>query len=1225
MENRHPEFNTIAESSSARYYTSILVDGENINVDVNNFVYEGASNPDDDIKIGSACSNSISFSVYDPQVILEGKEVEVRQSVSENDSSDYIRVGFFLIQKPTSDGEVTTYTGYDRMILFERTYFSDLTFPAKASDVVDEICKNVGINFSTILKNDYTISQAPAGYTFREVIGYIAALYGTNAIINRDGELEFIWYTETDYVLTGDRIYQGGVQFDSEFDFTLSTISCTVNTDGESTTLYSGGGTQGISIENPFMTQEILDDIFTKLSGFNFRTLSVNFLGDWRLDIGDIITVTKDSVDYRVPIMQITHKSDGGVMTTVKAVAKTETESEYSAAGPTTKALERYYADLVLINEALINKLDVYDAEITYATIQSLEAFEANVSELIAKCATIENLEANYATITQLNAATARIADLEANSATISDLEANYATITQLNAANANIDALTTTAANIKSLLAGNAGVGDLQAIHLTSANVVIDDAIINDAMISDLSASKITAGDIYTNKVRIYGDENKLLSIVDNTIQISDGTVVRVQIGEDGDGDYNLYLWDANGNMLWNATGVTESGLNDGIIKDIAVADDAAIKGTKLDIESVAECLNEDGSLVIDASQVTINDTTLAAAYTTIIQTSDLMQDALKQLESEKTVADVKTYYCLTGDGGILLDESGAELLDENGDPIYDFDLETCWTTEPLTASEDQCLWVRYLVTYTDGTEEWTTPVCLTDTALREKTSVLITEFEVVQGQIEAKIWQTDIEKATAELEDDINQTADALKGEITTLSDKYTTLKLTVDGLTTRVGDVETTLTTKADSSTVTNLSSRVSTLEQTVDGFKTTVSDIESTLNTKADSSTVSTLSTKVSTLEQAVDGFKTTVSNLQTTVSDNYTDLSTKYSTLTQTVDGFEAEVTDLQTTVSDNYTELSGQVMDLYATTSGFGVSLTSLEQTVGQLSDQTSVEDATLYYAATGAQDALTDESGEGLLDENGEPLYDFTLITDWTTEPPEIGEDQYLWMRYYKRYTDGTEEWTTPVMVTDAIVREKTSTLITELEVLQGKITAKIWQTDIDQAVGALEESASSDLNATASEIYDYVAEQIMTVNSITSTVLESYVLTTDFEETVETLQSTIEQNAESVTISIENVNEYISTVDDDLQAKYDTVSKYFTFDEDGLLISSGDTGSLSLRLDNDQIAFVKDDNVLAHWDGDYLYTGNIYVQVTEQARFGNYAWIPRSDGSLMLLKVGE
>ena len=40
--------------------------------------------------------------------------------------------------------------------------------------------------------------------------------------------------------------------------------------------------------------------------------------------------------------------------------------------------------------------------------------------------------------------------------------------------------------------------------------------------------------------------------------------------------------------------------------------------------------------------------------------------------------------------------------------------------------------------------------------------------------------------------------------------------------------------------------------------------------------------------------------------------------------------------------------------------------------------------------------------------------------------------------------------------------------------------------------------------------------------------------------------------------------------------------------------------------------------------WDGNDFYTGNIVVKLNERAQLGNFAFVPRSDGSLSFLKVG-
>ncbi len=255
----------------------------------------------------------------------------------------------------------------------------------------------------------------------------------------------------------------------------------------------------------------------------------------------------------------------------------------------------------------------------------ALESTATRITNLVATAITTEYLSANYATITELDAVTARIDNITSTTITTEYLEANYATI----------NSLTAEVANINSVLAGNVGAGTIQTVHLTSENVVIDDAVITDAMIVNLTASKITAGTIYTSLVTIQSESGNLY-ITDNTIQIQDdNTTVRVQIGEDASGDYNLYLWDASGNLLWDAGGLYAAGIHDGIIKDIAVAEDAAISGTKLDIASVAECLNADGSLTVNAAQVTIDDSTLSVWYTTVNTKTDELEEATSTLQT--------------------------------------------------------------------------------------------------------------------------------------------------------------------------------------------------------------------------------------------------------------------------------------------------------------------------------------------------------------------------------------------------------------------------------------------------------------------------------------------------------------------------------------------------------------------------------------------------------------
>ena len=76
---------------------------------------------------------------------------------------------------------------------------------------------------------------------------------------------------------------------------------------------------------------------------------------------------------------------------------------------------------------------------------------------------------------------------------------------------------------------------------------------------------------------------------------------------------------------------------------------------------------------------------------------------------------------------------------------------------------------------------------------------------------------------------------------------------------------------------------------------------------------------------------------------------------------------------------------------------------------------------------------------------------------------------------------------------------------------------------------------------------------------------------------------------------------------------------------DPENATISLGMEGSaITLSLEHDMIVFKKNGEQFGWWDGNDFHTGNIIVDVNQRAQFGNFAYVPRSDGSLMFLKVG-
>lgn len=141
--------------------------------------------------------------------------------------SEWIQKGVFYIdtRKKKEDGsaiEKIVIQGFDDMLRTEQEYpSSNLRWPARDVDVVREIAEFIGVSVDSrtvaIIKHSYPV-QYPAQYSCREVLGYIAAMYGGCFIMSDLGELRLVTLygipAETRYMIaaTGQPITFGGVR-----------------------------------------------------------------------------------------------------------------------------------------------------------------------------------------------------------------------------------------------------------------------------------------------------------------------------------------------------------------------------------------------------------------------------------------------------------------------------------------------------------------------------------------------------------------------------------------------------------------------------------------------------------------------------------------------------------------------------------------------------------------------------------------------------------------------------------------------------------------------------------------------------------------------------------------------------------------------------------------------------------------------------------------------------
>ena len=314
-----------------------------------------------------------------------------------------------------------------------------------------------------------------------------------------------------------------------------------------------------------------------------------------------------------------------------KAVDKHIANKDLHVANATE--IQQLYSDWATIDKVLSTQIltdDIYAKFIETEGITAdnaflvyLECAKAVVKELNADTAHLKELSADFVNTEKLEAEYAKVYDLLADYVTTDTLTATVANINQLFTAYIRSDDIVTGTLTAEqlfsltgkflSLITTNLSAENIESFNISSEHLTIADAFIKDVMIDSLSASKIVAGMINTSKVQLQSDDGHLV-IADETIQISDESTVRVQIGKDASGDFNMYVWDENGNLMWNALGITADAIKDAIIVNDMVSEDANINASKLDISSIVHSINggtdklNSANILVDADNQTLS-----------------------------------------------------------------------------------------------------------------------------------------------------------------------------------------------------------------------------------------------------------------------------------------------------------------------------------------------------------------------------------------------------------------------------------------------------------------------------------------------------------------------------------------------------------------------------------------------------------------------------------------
>ena len=237
-------------------------------------------------EVGKCVSGELEVSMFDPGVAIP-RMAKVRPYVRATNgttNSEWLPQGVYYIDTrettKNSDGRnVFTFHCYDAMLKTEADYPSTShSWPMEDIDVVEEIAETIGVNVDSrtedIITEGYSVGL-PAGYSMREVLSNIAAMYAGNWVMSFDGELRLITLTElpeeTNHLIDSvyDAITFGGgninvndtdsiVIGDAEHSVALQTLTTAINA------VQSGSGNPGPDNVRPisgFSSIKIWDEV----------------------------------------------------------------------------------------------------------------------------------------------------------------------------------------------------------------------------------------------------------------------------------------------------------------------------------------------------------------------------------------------------------------------------------------------------------------------------------------------------------------------------------------------------------------------------------------------------------------------------------------------------------------------------------------------------------------------------------------------------------------------------------------------------------------------------------------------------------------------------------------------------------------------------------------------------------------------------------------------------
>lgn len=278
--------------------------------------------------------------------------------------------------------------GYVNIEAYDRFYFLDkpcsfngsadgkiesLSFPATHQEMLKYISKINGFSLSVTCEafakvktkpiyNSEVTNPTNKYYTYREIIGFIAACNGCSAQFDANDKLIFTRPSNSVETIEEGACESLSVAQDS--GFTVKGIRFTIGTDtafyiDANGTTYDETLPGVLEAVNPLATVEIMEYVWNKLGGYHYYAADISRRGRGWLLPDDVISIQSNGATKKATITAITYSlsKDSGFSEHITSTAESTEQSSnrYSAAGDHTSNVGAgKYNSTTIINDPVI-------------------------------------------------------------------------------------------------------------------------------------------------------------------------------------------------------------------------------------------------------------------------------------------------------------------------------------------------------------------------------------------------------------------------------------------------------------------------------------------------------------------------------------------------------------------------------------------------------------------------------------------------------------------------------------------------------------------------------------------------------------------------------------------------------------------------------------------------------------------------------------------------------